>query len=60
MSRDDGGVILPRPYGEAFDDDDALADLIAKRLNRMELALLTEDCQPIRCSRKKTRSILCG
>ena len=36
MSRDDGGVILPRPYGEAFDDDDALADLIAKRLNRME------------------------
>ena len=36
MARDDGGVILPRPYGEAFDDDDALADLIANRLNRME------------------------
>ena len=36
MARDDGGVILPRPYGEAFDDDDALEDLIANRLNRME------------------------
>ena len=36
MARDDGGVILPRPYGEAFDDDDGLEDLIANRLNRME------------------------
>ena len=36
MSRDDGGVILPRPYGEAFDDDDGLEDLIANRLDRME------------------------
>jgi len=36
MSSDDGGVILPRPYGESFDIDDGLDELIANRLNRME------------------------
>jgi hypothetical protein len=36
MQRDDGGVNLPRPYGESFEADDGLEDLIANRLNRME------------------------
>ncbi|MEE3310651.1 MAG: hypothetical protein VX230_04095 [Candidatus Thermoplasmatota archaeon] len=36
MASDDGGVILPRPYGEGFEFDDGLEDLIANRLNRME------------------------
>ncbi len=36
MQNDDSGVILPRPYGEAFDIDDGLDELIASRLNRME------------------------
>ena len=36
MASDDGGVILPRHYGEGFEFDDGLEDLIANRLNRME------------------------
>ena len=36
MASDDGGVILPRPYGEGFEFDDGLEELIANRLNRME------------------------
>ncbi len=36
MRRDDGGVNLPRPYGENFKTDDALEDLINIRLDRME------------------------
>ena len=36
MPRDDGGVNLPRPYGEGFEFDDGLEDLIANRQNRME------------------------
>ena len=38
MQRDDGGVNLPRPYGEGFAIDDGLEDLITNRLNRMEKA----------------------
>jgi hypothetical protein len=36
MQRDDGGVNLPRPYGENFETDDALEDLINIRIDRME------------------------
>ena len=36
MRRDDGGVNLPRPYGEAFEADDGLEELIDNRLARME------------------------
>ena len=36
MQSDDGGVNLPRPYGEGYEFDDGLEDLIADRLNRME------------------------
>ncbi len=36
MRRDDGGVNLPRPYGEAFDADDRLEELIDNRLARLE------------------------
>ncbi|MEE2759359.1 MAG: hypothetical protein VYA86_05215 [Candidatus Thermoplasmatota archaeon] len=36
MRRDDGGVNLPRPYGEGFDLDDGLEELIDSRLARME------------------------
>ncbi len=36
MQRDDGGVNLPRPYGENFETDDALDDLINIRIDRME------------------------
>ena len=36
MQRDDGGVNLPRPYGDGHEFDDALDDLIENRLNRME------------------------
>lgn len=36
MQRDDGGVNLPRPYGDGYEFDDALDDLIENRLNRME------------------------
>ena len=38
MQRGDGGVNLPRPYGEGFAIDDGLDDLIGNRLNRMEKA----------------------
>jgi hypothetical protein len=38
MQRDDGGINLPRPYGEGFAIDDGLEGLIANRLNRMEKA----------------------
>ena len=36
MRRDDGGVNLPRPYGEAFDAEDRLEELIDNRLARLE------------------------
>ena len=36
MQSDDGGVNLPRPYGEGYEFDDGLEDLIASRLDRME------------------------
>ncbi len=36
MQRGSGGVNLPRPYGESFEVDDGLEDLIINRLNRME------------------------
>jgi len=38
MRRDDGGVNLPRPYGEGFDLVDGLDELIDNRLERMERA----------------------
>ena len=38
MRRVDGGVNLPRPYGEAFEADDGLAELIDNRLARLERA----------------------
>ncbi len=38
MRRVDGGVNLPRPYGEAFEADDGLAELIENRLVRLERA----------------------
>ena len=38
MRRDDGGVNLPRPYGEGFEAKDGLAELIDNRLARMERA----------------------
>ena len=38
MRRDDGGVNLPRPYGEAFEANDGLEELIDNRLARMERA----------------------